>query len=407
MWLLKLAWKNLWRNRSRTLITLSAIFFAVILSTTTNSLQDGIFDHFIRNMVSFYSGYVQVHNKGYWDQQVLDNGFERKASLEEVITQHAGVISVAPRIESYALASAEDITKGCMVVGIDPKTENAITFLSDKIVQGSYFSNNEVQHVALLSEGLANRLNLHLNDTIILISQGYHGAMAAGKYRVSGIVHFGSPELNDQLLYLPITVAQEFYSAENLLTSYVLALSSDKNLQSIAQELQITLGKEYEVMTWMEMLPEVEQHIKTDKGSMYIISGVLYLLIGFGIFGTFLMMMAERRYELGMLIAIGMKKHKIVLVLMVESVLYVLVGCIVGICISVPITWYFKINPIRFGGDMAEIYLQYGFEPIFPASTDVWIFITQGIIVLVMGLALSLYPMMKVWRMDPVTAMKK
>jgi ABC-type lipoprotein release transport system permease subunit len=407
MWLLRLAWKNLWRNRSRTLITLSAIFFAVILSATTNSLQDGVFDHFIRNMVSFYSGYIQVHKDGYWDQQVLDNGFERKASLEEVITSHSGVISVAPRIESYALASAEDITKGCMVVGIDPKTENAITFLSDKIVQGTYFSDNEVQKVALLSEGLANRLNLNLNDTVILISQGYHGAMAAGKYRVSGIVHFGSPQLNDQLLYLPITVAQEFYSAENLLTSYVLSMNSDKNLKSTAQELQTTLGKEYEVMTWMEMLPEVEQHIKTDKGSMYIISGVLYLLIGFGIFGTFLMMMAERRYELGMLIAIGMKKHKIVMVLLVESVLYVLVGCLVGICISIPITWYLKVNPIRFGGDMAEIYLQYGFEPIFPASTDVWIFITQGIIVLVMGLALSLYPMMKVWRMDPVTAMKK
>lgn len=407
MWLLKLAWKNLWRNRSRTLITLSAIFFAVILSATTNSLQDGVFDHFIRNMVSFYSGYIQVHKDGYWDQQVLDNGFERRASLEESITNHSGVISVAPRIESYALASAEDITKGCMVVGIDPKTENAITFLSDKIVQGTYFSDNEVQKVALLSEGLANRLNLNLNDTVILISQGYHGAMAAGKYRVSGIVHFGSPQLNDQLLYLPITVAQEFYSAENLLTSYVLSMNSDKNLKSTAQELQTTLGKEYEVMTWMEMLPEVEQHIKTDKGSMYIISGVLYLLIGFGIFGTFLMMMAERRYELGMLIAIGMKKHKIVMVLLVESVLYVLVGCLVGICISIPITWYLKVNPIRFGGDMAEIYLQYGFEPIFPASTDVWIFITQGIIVLVMGLALSLYPMMKVWRMDPVTAMKK
>ncbi|MCU0397297.1 MAG: FtsX-like permease family protein [Cyclobacteriaceae bacterium] len=407
MWLLKLAWKNLWRNRSRTLITLSAIFFAVILSATTNSLQDGVFDHFIRNMVSFYSGYIQVHKDGYWDQQVLDNGFERRASLEESITNHSGVISVAPRIESYALASAEDITKGCMVVGIDPKTENAITFLSDKIVQGTYFSDNEVQKVALLSEGLANRLNLNLNDTVILISQGYHGAMAAGKYRVSGIVHFGSPQLNDQLLYLPITVAQEFYSAENLLTSYVLSMNSDKNLKSTAQELQTTLGKEYEVMTWMEMLPEVEQHIKTDKGSMYIISGVLYLLIGFGIFGTFLMMMAERRFELGMLIAIGMKKHKIVMVLLVESVLYVLVGCLVGICISIPITWYLKVNPIRFGGDMAEIYLQYGFEPIFPASTDVWIFITQGIIVLVMGLALSLYPMMKVWRMDPVTAMKK
>ena len=407
MWLLKLAWKNLWRNHSRTLVTVSAVFFAVILSVTTNSLQDGVFDHFVRNMVSYYSGYIQVHKTGYWDHQILDNGFERRTSMEERLMGHANVVAVAPRIESYALASVEDLTKGCMVVGISPKEENAITFLADKVVRGNYFTDKESGSVALLSEGLALRLKLELDDTVILISQGYHGAMAAGKYHVGGIVKFGSPELNDQLLYLPLSVAQEFYSAENVLTSYVLALRSDKNLDATARELRGSTGSTCEVMTWKEMMPEVDQHIKTDKGSMYIISGVLYMLIGFGIFGTLLMMMAERRYEMGMLIAIGMKKRKLILILLAESVLNVVVGCIAGIVISIPITWYLKVKPIRFGGDMAEIYSRYGFEPVFPASTDIWVYITQGIIVLLLGFILSLYPMVKVWQMNPVKAMKK
>lgn len=407
MWLTKLAWKNLWRNRSRTAVTLSAIFFAVILSVTTNSLQDGVFDHFIRNMVSFYSGYIQVHTDGYWDQQILDNGFEQSESVEQRIMQHTNVIAVAPRIESYALASVGEVTKGCLVVGISPTQENSITFLNDKIIQGEYFRDSEEENVALLSEGLAARLKLQLHDTLILISQGYHGAMAAGRYLVTGIVRFGSPQLNDQLLYLPLPVAQEFYSAENLLTSYVLALQSDKNLKSTAEAVKASIGNTYEVMTWKEMMPEVDQHIQTDKGSMYIISGILYLLIGFGIFGTLLMMMAERKYELGMLIAIGMKKRKLVLVLLAESVLNVFLGCLAGIAVSIPIVYYLKVNPLRFGGEMADIYERFGFEPVFPASTDVWIFITQGIIVLVLGLVLSLYPLIKVLSLDPVRAMKK
>jgi len=294
-----------------------------------------------------------------------------------------------------------------MVVGVDPQGEKAITQLHAKVISGDYFELDDHRPVALLSEGLAKRLKLQVHDTIILISQGYHGAMAAGKYRVIGLVRFGSPELNEQLLYLPLSVAQEFFSAEYLVTSKVLSIRSDKKLERIAQEVQQAIGEGYEVMTWKEMMPEVDQHIKTDKGSMYIISGILYLLIGFGIFGTLLMLMAERKYELGMLIAIGMKKQKLVVVLLMESVLNVVVGCLAGMLGSVPVVWYLYVHPIRFGGELADVYSRFGFEPVFPASTDVWIFITQGIIVLIMGFVLSLYPMITIWRLDAVTAMKK
>jgi len=405
MWF-KLAWKNLWRNTHRTAITISAIFFAVILSVTASSLQDGVFDNFIKNMVGYYTGYIQVHLKGYWDHPVLDNALDREPAYEASISRPANITAVAPRIESYALASFEDVTKGCMIVGVSPEQENNITALKNKVVAGRYFARDDETSV-ILSEGLSQRLNLGVGDTLYLIGQGYHGALAAGKYAILGIVTFGSPELNDQLLFMTLTTAQEFFSAPNQITSYVIGLSSDSYLDQTVKTLKDLSGEEYEVMSWMELLPEVHQHIQMDKGSMYIILGILYLLICFGIFGTLLMMMVERRFEMGMLVAIGMKKRKLAGLFLTESILTVFIGSALGLLCSIPIVMYLKKYPIRIGGEMAEAYKQFNFEPIFPASTDPTIFLTQGLIVLAIGLALSMYPVITAFRLDPVKAMRK
>jgi putative ABC transport system permease protein len=405
MWL-DLAWKNLWRNKQRTTITIAAIFFAVILSVTASSLQDGVFDNFVRNMVSYYTGYIQIHQNGYWNHQVLDNSLESNKECEAKIRKLENITALAPRIESYALASFEDITKGCMVVGISPEEENAITSLKNKIIAGSYLTKGD-KNCVLLSEGLSRRLNLETTDTLYLISQGYHGALAAGRYTIKGILSFGSPELNDQLLFMPLLTAQEFYSAPNMVTSYVIGLGSDNRLESTVQALKQLLGTQYEVMSWKELLPDVDQHIEMDKGSMHIILGILYLLICFGIFGTLLMMMVERKYEIGMLVAIGMKKRKLALLFLIESVLTVFIGSVIGLLCSVPIVYYLKVHPIRIGGEMAEAYKRFNFEPVFPASVNPSIFITQGMIVITIGLLLSLYPVITVMKLDPVKAMKK
>jgi ABC-type lipoprotein release transport system permease subunit len=405
MWLLKLSWKNMWRNRHRTAITISAIFFAVILSIVTNSLEDGVFDNLIKNVVSFYSGYIQIHKNGYWDERVLDNVFDETDELLQKIVSDNNVQLAAPRLESFALVATESVTKGCMVVGISPVKEDLITQLKSKIIEGEYLVDNDID--ALIGEGLAGRLNVHLNDTIVLLGQGYHGSTAAGKYKVKGILKFGSPDLNNQSMYLNLPVVQEMYGATNKLTSYVLNLKSIDEMDETATELRTLLDNNYEVMTWEEMMPEVTQHIKTDKGSMYIISILLYLLVCFGIFGTLLMMMVERKYEMGMLVAIGMKKIKLIYLLILESIFTVITGCVFGIIVSIPIVYYLKVNPIRFTGEFAKTYEEFGFEPIFPTSTDLNIFIEQGVIVLLLGLILSIYPLAKVIRLNPITAMKK
>ena len=395
----------MWRNPNRTVITMAAIFFAVMLSVVTSSLREGIFDNLVKNVVSFYTGYVQVHKQGYQDEQILDNSFEATTRIEQKILRNKNVSGVTPRLESFALASAENITKGCLLVGIEPEKENRITLLKNKIVQGEYLSSKD--NAVLLSQGLAERLKLRVHDTIVLVGQGYHGATAAGKYRIAGIARFGSPDLNDKIIFMPLEAAQEFYGATSMVTAYILSLHATKNPEPTAESVAAALGKDFEVLTWGDIIPDIKQHIETDTGNARYVQGVLYMLICFGIFGTLLMMMVERRYEMGMLVAIGMQKIKLMLLLAIESVLTVFAGCLLGIIASIPVVYYFNRNPIKIGGDTAATYQRFGFEPIFPTAVDASIFIRQGIIVLIIGLILSIYPMAKAMFLNPVMAMKK
>lgn len=405
MWILHFAWKNLWRNKTRTLITVSAIFFAVILSTLAASLKQGVFDNLVKNVVSFYTGYIQVHKLGYQDEQILDNGFQKSALLENKFTSFNNVSFFAPRLESFALASSQNITKGSLVVGISPRSENRITLLKNKLVSGNFLNEND--ECVLVAEGLAKTLQLKTGDTIVLIGQGYHGSTAAGKYRIKGVLHFGSPQLNERILYMSLPAAQELFSAKGLLTSYILSIKNEKELVNTANNLRNSIGKEYELLTWEQLLPEIKQHITTDSNNMKVVQGILYLLICFGIFSTMLMMLMERRFEMGMLVAIGMKKTRLSWLFVIESVLTVMMGCFAGLLASIPLVYYLNRHPLRLGGETAKAYERFGFEAIFPASTNSSIFLSQVLVVVVIGLLLSFYPVFKIAGLRPVTAMKK
>jgi putative ABC transport system permease protein len=403
--ILKLIWRNLWRNSRRTLITMASIAFAVLFSVVMKSFQDGVFNNLIKNVVSYYSGYIQIHQKGYWDEQVLDNSFTNQDSINTVLLQNYDIKKSVPRLETFVLASKGNSTKGCMLIGTDTDKENDLTQLKSKLIEGKYFQNNEEK--ALIAEGLANRLNLKNSDTIVLFGQGYHSVMAAGKFQIKGIVRLASPAMNDTFVYLPLKATQSFLSAENQLTSISLGISNPENINILVKNIEEKVGKDYEVMSWQKMMPEISNHIKADGFSFYVFSGILYLIIGFGLFGTVLMMTVERKYEFGMLIAIGMKKSKLSLILLGETFLITVLGVLLGILISLPIVIYLSKNPIRFSGQMAKAYEQFGFEAIFPTALDKDIFITQSLIVLIIALFIGLYPLWHISRLDPIKAMKK
>lgn len=400
----KLVWRNLWRNRRRTLITTASITFAVLLAILMQSLQKGIFDNLVKNVVSFYHGYVQIHKAGYWNEQVLDNSFAANDTLLNQLKKNQHITEIVPRIETFVLVSVGNNTKGCMLVGTNPEKEDHLTHLKSKIIAGTYLQNNE--NAVLIAEGLAKRLHLALNDTLILLGQGYQGSTAAGKFSIKGMVHFGSPALNDALVYLPLSAAQSFLGAENMLTSIALAIDKPENMNLVQKQTTIVTGKNYEVMTWKQLMPEIDNFIKAKGNGSYIFTGILYFIIAFGIFGTILMMTAERRYEFGMLIAIGMKKNKLGRMLLGETFSIALLGVLLGIAISLPLVLFLKAYPVRLTGQTAKVYEQFGFEALFPAGIDINIFLIQSAIVLAIALVVGLYPLWHVSQIDPVKSMR-
>ena len=403
--ILKLIWRNLWRKSRRTLITMASIAFAVLFAIIMKSFQNGVFNNLIKNVVGYYSGYIQIHQKGYWDEQVLDNCFALDNSIIEKLKQNPQINLIVPRLETFVLISKGNSTKGCMLVGTDAVKENELTQLKNKIIKGAYFQNKE--EAVILSEGLAKRINAAVNDTIVLFGQGYHGVMAAGKFKIKGIVHLASPAMNDAFVYLPLSATQYYLSAENRLTSLSLGIDNPEKMNAVVNSLQPSIGNNYEVMPWQEMMPEIANHIKADGFSFYIFSGILYLIIGFGLFGTILMMTVERMYEFGMLIAIGMKKSKLKIILLGETFLITLLGVVLGMMLSMPSVIYLQERPIRFSGEIAQAYEQFGFEALFPAEFDLNIFFTQSLIVLFMALLIGLYPLWFVSGLNPINAMKK
>lgn len=403
--ILKLVWRNLWRNGRRTTITAASIAFAVLFAILMQSYRIGVFNNMIKNVVSYFSGYIQIHQQGYWNEQVLDNCFEIDETLRKNLEQLPEITEIVPRIETFILVSKEDKTKGCFLIGTDVKKENNLTQLRKKLVKGAYFESP--QSGCLIGEGLAERLNVYVNDTLVLYGQGYHGVIAAGKFSVTGIVRLPSPPMNNAFAYLPLQKVQSLLSAEGRLTSLSIGITNSQNLDPTKAHLQQKLGETYEVMDWKEIMPELWTHVKADNISFSVFVGILYLIIAFGFFGTILMMTAERKNEFGMLIAIGMKKSILQGILLAETLLITFMGVLLGVIISLPIVIYLSLYPIRLSGELATAYQQYGFEPVLPTELVPSVFFIQAIVVLIMALLVGLYPLLHVQKLEVLNALKK
>lgn len=402
--ILKLAWRNVWRNRRRTWITVSSIAFAVLFSSFIDSIEKGAWDNMIDNVVNFHYGFVQIHKKGYWKDRTINKAFAVDENMVNLEKEIPNIKAIIPRIESFALAAFDDQTIGVMLVGTVPKIENRLTQLEGRLSSGEYF--NADDKVVVVAEGVAKKLKMKLGDSLVFISEGYHGVNAVGKYPIKGMVNFGSPDLNKRMVYLPLKEAQWFFGADSLVTSVALKLDKKEDIPIAIAAVSDKIGlDEYEVMDWKEMMPELVQAMEMDTSGNYIVYFILYTIISFGIFGTILMMMNERQFELGIMVAVGMQKLRLAISIWVEVIIIGLVGALGGILLAVPIAFYFNKHPIRIEG-LVDVYEKFGFEPVMPASYDWHIFFIQAMIVFVLTVLLSIYPIRKVLKINAVDAMR-
>lgn len=386
-----IAWRNLWRNKRRTLITVSSIFFGVLIAIIMSSMQEGSYISMINNVVKFYSGYIQIHDKDYWENKTLYYSFQADDSLNLLVRETDGISMSSERLESFALASSGDKTQAVMVVGVEPEQENKITELSKWVVNGKFLEQGS--RGILLARELAQNLDAGVGDTIVMLSQGYYGSNEADKFVVEGILNFPSPELNKRFCYMDIQRAREFYSADGMITSIVIMVNDYSDVSRVLKNIRSKLNPAYTAMSWDEMQPELVQMINGDRAGGLVMKAILYIIIGFGILGTIIMMIAERRKELAIMVAVGMQKYKLGIILFMETVYIGIIGVFSGIIVSIPMIIYFIHHPLPLTGSAAQAMTDMGIEPFMYFTAAPKIFTHQMITVFSITLLVSLYPL--------------
>ena len=403
----KIAWRNIYRNKKRTLITVTSIFAALFLIILMRALQFGFYDNIIKTVVESYAGYVEVHADGYWDNQSLDNSMEVDQKLINDISSVEGVENIVQRLQTFSLISMGEKTKGGVINGVDISDEQKITDWNKKMVSGSFdLGENEI----IVGKGIAEYFDIRENDTLILYGQGYRGMMAAGKYRVKGVIDLKNPDLNKLGIFMTIESARNYVSSEEISTHIIIDKEQYYDEEKIVKDLSQILSKDYEIMTWKKTLPEIEQTITADNAGGLIMAFILYIIVVFGMFGTVLMMTEERKYEFGVLISIGMSRIRLFRIILIETIILSMIGVLLAIILTYPISYYFNLNPIDMAvlmGEGADQMLEdLGFSPLAPMSISWNIPLSHALVIFIFSLLISIYPAIKILNLNPVKSMK-
>ncbi|HID38582.1 MAG TPA: ABC transporter permease [Calditrichaeota bacterium] len=398
-----LSWRNIWRNKKRTLILAASVFFAVLLSIVMRSAQLGSYAYMIHSSAKLLTGYLQVQGKGYWENRSLDKGIHISLQDLERIRRIENVTNVTRRLEAFALVSHLNKTRVGQILGIDPQSETKMTGLRDKVIKGEYLNPNATN--LLIGKGLAEILQADIGDSLVIYGQGAYGQMAVALLPVGGIVDLPFETLDNSLVFMVLPAAQEIFSMENRLTSLPIMIDDVRHLDHVYRDVRAIADEHWSIMTWSEMMPDLKENIEVDNVSGMIMLAILYVVIAFGVFGTVMMMVAERTREFGILIAVGMRKGRLILVSFLESILVSFLGAVAGMIASIPIILYLINHPIYISGEGAKIYENMGIEPIMNFSGDPTIFISQALVALAIALITTLYPYLFIRRLEPVKAL--
>lgn len=387
-----MAWRNLWRNRKRTNITLASIVFAVIIATFMRGMQLGSYEKMMTDAIKSSTGHLAIMDQLFWEDKTLINSMDFPYELEEELNADADLEFWAPEITGGCLASSGPHTRGVLVLGVDPAVKDRQIKLTDKIIDGEYLNYDD--EAVVIGKDLAQFLRIGVGDTLVLFGQGYQGVTAAAKYPVKGIFDHPMSDFNRRLTILPLPASQYLFYMDGRVTNINLILNDPNNYLDVQERYTSVIDTTLlEVNDWQTMNKELLSGIESDNFFGKLMIGILYMVIAFGIFGTILMMTMERKKEFSIMIAIGMQRTQLIGLVIIESIYMAAIGGVIGLICSFPIVYFYANNPIEFTGETAQQFLELNMEPILAISTDASYMVAQFVIVLFISLIASIIPL--------------
>jgi ABC-type lipoprotein release transport system permease subunit len=403
---LRLAWRNLWRQPRRTWLTTGAMVFSNVLLVFMISLQFGMYRLMIENSLKAFTGHMQVQAQGYIDDQKIRQVIPDVVALAENLRQALGSDEVAARATAFALASSEDRSYGIAVFGVEPRFEPNVSNIPGLVSEGRYLQNNGAAEL-VIGRVLARNLKVGVGDELTLIGSGRDGSFAAVVTDVVGIFDSGVAELDRTIAQMPLGPFQDVFYMQGAGHQVVVNAPRLSQVAELEQRVAALLPQDQDLVVhdWDALVPGLKQAIQADISSAVFMYAVLVILVAFSVLNTQLMSVLERTHEFGIVLALGLKPGRLGRLVLLETALMGGMGLLIGALLGGALTAWLGTRGFTMPG-MEEMGARFNLPSRLHPQVTFASLLSGPAVVFLFSLLASVYPALRLRRLQPVEAMR-
>lgn len=398
-----IAWRNVWRSKSRSFIMIAAIAIGLFAGVFTMAFMQGAVDARIESATKSELAHLQVHAPRFLENNNIEYYISNAKELLQQIKEQDLVVAASRRLVAEPFIMAAHGTGGGKLLGVDVENEKQVTDIWEHIIDGTYLEKSSRMPPVLIGQKMAKKLQLKVGSKINVQLVDMMGNLSSKGYQVSGIYQTDNTGYDENHLFVDYSDLQaQLGMADNTTHEIAILLENGDEAPLVKPEIQNIAG-DFEVQTWKEISPEMALLTDSMDQYMYIFILIILLALCFGIINTMLMAVLERVKEIGMLMAVGMNKRKIFFMIILESIMLTFSGGLAGIILGTVVTKYFETTPIDVSM-FADGLGQYGYGSQIYTSLQPHTLVTIGILVIITGILSAIYPARKALKLNPAEA---
>jgi ABC-type lipoprotein release transport system permease subunit len=405
--LLTFAFRNLWRNRRRTLLTLSAMVVSAALLILALGVFSGMFRDMLASATEQYHGHLVLARDAYHERRDLFAHLPEEIVHQSLLADDPDIIGRSPRLRSFGLISRRESSQPVEVMGVIPRMEQQVTSLQNQIVAGRYLPADQ-DNAAVIGQGLARKLDVQPGDELVFVTQAADGSIGNDVLIVQGIFATGDSRHDNNLILAPLPWVQKVLVLPGRIHEVAMTLADPMRAAAVADRLNRHMPEDVTVLDWGTLLPEMREVIAAYDVSRMIIVTILYLATGLGILNTFFMSVMERTREFGILMAQGMRPWTIRSLVLLETLMLGGIALVIGIFCGAGMTFYMQQVGIDLAGYITPVTYAGGtILPRLHAVFETGNFLVPAGMLLLISLLAGFLPANRAARLDPVQAVRE
>ena len=400
--LLKISWRNIWRNKLRSIVVITAIAIGLWAGIFASAFVQGMMLAKVDNLLSREISHVQIHHPEFREELKIQDSIKNVSAVSNWLDQNDQIVQYASRVICMPMISSPYKSGVIKLVGVEPDKEELVTEIPALLKEGNYFE-TKIKRPIVISQSLAEDYKIKLNSKLVITTNDVEEEITSAAFRVVGIFHTGNPMFDDFNAFVRIEQLQQILGINNNIHE-IAFLSQDYNSSDAISSSFNSKFSENFAEPWLDIVPGMRFMMEAQNSYTVVILSIILFALLFSIVNTMLMAVLERYREIGMLMAVGMSRMRIFFMILFETVLLTLVGLPVGLFISWSFIKFFNNVGIDLGN---AAYQDFGFENIVYPFLPWQSYIMVSLMVCIMALIASIYPARKAIKLNPVEAIRK